>query len=198
MELWWPPVNPGFMTQKQDAARLGPGWLWRRSRLWLFCLTELSVHRPRAPGTKRETGGESHAAHYGKNPKEFYFKWKEVLLTMILNPSDHQRSLLNTRISLSSTHCVPFKRNPEDDLEVSLVPCFFHEADRIFVVWVQVCQFALAYHLPGYQENVPEEEGKEKKNGASSWSLSLHQEHESAVWRWQGWGWSMPGIWHSL
>lgn len=33
-------------------------------------------------------------------------------------------------------------------------------SDPIFVVSVQVCQFALAHHPPGYQENVPEEENQ--------------------------------------
>lgn len=58
----------------------------------------------------------------------------------------------------------------------SFVLCSFQVADFIFVVSVQVCQFVLAYHEPGYQENVPEE----KKTRARSWSLGLYHEHESA------------------
>lgn len=42
----------------------------------------------------------------------------------------------------------------------SSVLCSLQVADRIFVVSVQVCQFVLTSHEPGYQENVPEE----KKN----------------------------------
>lgn len=57
-----------------------------------------------------------------------------MLLAVILTPTGHQRSLLDTWKSLLTTYCVPFKGNSEDDLEVSLVPCFFHEADHIFVV----------------------------------------------------------------
>lgn len=38
----------------------------------------------------------------------------------------------------------------------AFVLCSFQVADHIFVVSVQVCQFALAYHPPGDQENVPE------------------------------------------
>lgn len=59
----------------------------------------------------------------------------------------------------------------------SFVLCSFQVADRIFVVSVQVCQFALAYYPPGYQENVPEE----KKIRECSWSLGWYHEHESAV-----------------
>ena len=69
--------------------------------------------------------------------------------------------------------------NPKQkgSLEVSFVLLFFHVADPFFGVSVQVRQFALAHHPPGYQENVPEE----KKIRACSRSLGLEQEHESAV-----------------
>lgn len=64
--------------------------------------------RPGASGTeRREAGRASQAAHYVKNPKEIYFKSKEVLLMPILNPSGHQRSCLNTYTSLLSTYYVP-------------------------------------------------------------------------------------------
>lgn len=47
----------------------------------------------------------------------------------------------------------------------SFVLCSFQVADRVFVVSVQVSQFALADHEPGYQENVPEEEKSECVHG---------------------------------
>lgn len=83
-------------------------------------------------------------------------------------------------ISLLSTYCVPSppKGKPEAKGQPwSLVLCSFQVADRIFVISVQVCLFVLAYHEPGYQENVPQE----KKMRAGSWSLGLYHEHESAV-----------------
>lgn len=63
----------------------------------------------------------------------------------------------------------------------AFVLCSFQVADRIFVVSVQVCQFALAYHPPGYQENVPE--GK----------------HQSVfvVIRFVSWAWISSFEWHS-
>lgn len=50
-------------------------------------------------------------------------------------------------------------------------------ADRIFVVSVQVCQSALAYHEPVTKKMSL----KKKKIRVHSWSLSLYHEHESAV-----------------
>lgn len=113
---------------------------------WVHCAeTQSSWHR------KRNWQRVS-CSTLQKESKGIYFKWVEMWLTVISNPTGHQRSLLNPWKSRLTTYCVPFQGKSGDDLEVSLVPCCFQEADRIFIVWVQVCQFALAYHLPGYQE----------------------------------------------
>lgn len=58
----------------------------------------------------------------------------------------------------------------------SFVLCSFQVADHTFVVSVQVCQFALAYH-----RLVTKKMCLQKKIRACSWSLGLYHEHESAV-----------------
>lgn len=63
----------------------------------------------------------------------------------------------------------------------SFVLCSFQVAGHIFVVSVQVCQFALAYHPPGYQENVPAEK---------------HQSMFMVV-RFVSWAWISSSKWHS-
>lgn len=61
------------------------------------------------------------------------------------------------------TYCVRPNRSgtprQKGHLEI-FCPLFLPSGRPYFVVSVQVCQFALAYYSPGYQENLPEE----KKN----------------------------------
>ena len=67
-------------------------------------------------------------------------------------------------------------------------PLFFHVADPMFVVSVQVCQFALAHHPPGYQENVPEE-----KNQSVFMVIRLEARTWISSFELHSWGRNRPG-----
>lgn len=160
-------MNLCYMTQKWDAARLGPRWILRKGKFGLSAsLTSVEAADPELFHTKREISRRVSESKVTKRAqRKFIFKEKN-------DGSSCFKILTVTtglpwipRLCWAFIVCQSWKPKAEGQPGSFFCPLFFHMADPVSVHSVQVCQFALAHHPPGYQENVPEEKKSERVHG---------------------------------
>ena len=79
MELRWPPMNLCYMTQKRDAARLGPRWILRKGKFGLSAsLNSVEAADPELFHTKREISRRVSESKVTKRAqRKFIFKEKK-------------------------------------------------------------------------------------------------------------------------
>ena len=154
-------MNLCNVTLKQDAARLGTRWILKMPDFnFSASLGSVYTADPELFDTRRETSRMSLKARVTKraqrkfiwNRKNYCSWWFKILIVttgLPWMPDLFVEHLLRT---------VATEMETQGQGQPGSLFCswFFHMADHIFIVAVQVCQFALAYHPPDYQENVPE------------------------------------------